>query len=171
MIPTLISLVALVIAVLSFFIASERFRLDLYNKRFDIYVRTVKFYQILLKSRENDEDETFAALRKDFILACRESKFLFDPESGVYDLLNRLNMASFEITGSRDMPKGLPAEQIIENQRRFAEAIKLWISSMEPLEDLMAPYLNYHYASAPAELIGEIGTWWQKMRQRWSSSS
>jgi hypothetical protein len=84
MIVTIISLVALIVAIFSFFIASERFRLDLYNKRFEIYVRTVKFYQALITSERNDEDETFASLRKDFILATRESQFLFSPESGVY---------------------------------------------------------------------------------------
>jgi len=40
----MISFFALVVAGFSFFVASERFRLDIYNKRFDIYMRTVKFY-------------------------------------------------------------------------------------------------------------------------------
>jgi hypothetical protein len=170
MIVTLISLVALIVAIFSFFIASERFRLDLYNKRFEIYVRTVKFYQVLIRSERNDEDETFASLRKDFILATRESQFLFSPESGIYDLLTRLNTDSFKITGLKDMPKGLPQDQIMENQRQFSEALIRWNSSMESLEALMAPYLNYHYASAPSAVIGQIRGWWQKARSRLSSS-
>jgi hypothetical protein len=91
-----ISLVAVVISTFSYFVASERFRLDLYNKRFDIYMRTVKFYQALLNSEVGMADgRPFVALRADFIIASRESRFLFSPESGVYDLLNRLNSASF----------------------------------------------------------------------------
>ena len=154
MIAIIISFVALVVAAFSFFVTSERFRLDLYNKRFDIYVRTVRFYQVLIASKRDDEDETFAALRKDFILAVRESQFLFRPESGIYDLLSRLNSDSFKITGQKDMPKGLPPDQMIANQRQFSEALTHWNSSIEPLEAMMAPYLNYHYASAPSALVG-----------------
>jgi hypothetical protein len=155
-IATLISLVALVVAALSYFVASERFRLDLYNKRFDIYVRTVRFYQALMTSQRDDEDETFAALRKEFILAIRESQFLFSPESGVYDLLSRLNFDSLKITGQKDMPKGLPPDQGIGNQKQFSDALIRWNSSMEPLEAMMAPYLNYGYASAPSALVGRV---------------
>lgn len=162
MVATLISLVALIVAAFSFFVASERFRLDLYNKRFDIYVRTVRFYQALMTSKRDNGDETFAALRKDFILASRESQFLFSPESGVYDLLSRLNSDSFKITGQKDMPKGLPPEQVIENQRQFSDALMRWNSSMEPLEAMMAPYLNYHYASAPSALVKSIQKWFAR---------
>jgi len=159
MVATLISLVALIVAAFSFFVASERFRLDLYNKRFDIYVRTVRFHQALMTSKRDDEDEAFAALRKDFILASRESQFLFSPESGIHDLLSRLNSDSFKITGQKDMPKELPPEQILANQKQFSEALMRWNSSMEPLEAMMAPYLNYHYASAPSALFGRFRQW------------
>ena len=105
---TLISLFALIVAGSSFFVASERFRLDLYNKRYDIYVRTVKFYWVLMRSKEVAAQlGNLEQLRADFILATRESGFLFPPESGVPQLLDRLNNASFTITGSRDMAKGL----------------------------------------------------------------
>ena len=171
MIATLISLVALVVAAFSFFVASERFRLDLYNKRFDTYMRTVKFYQALLSSKEAEEATSFAALRADFIIASRESQFLFGPESGVYDLLSRLNKASFTITGLHDMPKGLPPEQILANQKQFSNALLLWNSSIEPLEGLIAPYLNYHYTSAPLALIGHIRKLRQKARLRLPGSS
>jgi hypothetical protein len=45
MVPSLSSLVALIVAGFSFFGASERVCFDVYNKRFDIYVRTVRFYR------------------------------------------------------------------------------------------------------------------------------
>jgi hypothetical protein len=167
MFPTLISLVALAISTFSYFVAPERFRLDLHNKRFDIYVRTVKFYQALLSSEVGMADgRSFVALRADFIIAVKESRFLFSPESGVYDLLNRLNSASITITGSRDLPKGLPPETIIQNQKKFSEALILWNSSIETLEDLMAPYLNYHYASAPSALVGTAKSWCHRLSPR-----
>jgi hypothetical protein len=165
MTPILVSLVALAISIFSLLVASERFRLDLYNKRFDIYMRTVKFYQALMRSKEAKDDGIFAKLQADFIIASRESKFLFSPGSGVYNLLSRLNMASFKITGSRDLPKeGLPPEVVISLNKEFQDALKLWNSSIEPLEDLMAPYLNYHYAS----VVGLVQLWWRKVLPRTS---
>jgi len=52
------------------------------------------------------------------------------------------------------MPKGLPPEQIISVEREFGAALTLWNSRMEVLEGLTAPYLNYHYASAPSAFTG-----------------
>jgi hypothetical protein len=162
----LISFFALIVAGFSFFVASERFRLDLYNKRYDIYVRTVKFYWVLLRSEEAAAQlGNFEQLRAEFILASRESGFLFPHESGVPQLLDRLNNASFTITGSRDMAKGLPPNIIIENQKQFGEAIRLWNESLVPLESLMAPYLNYHYASTMSALIDQLRQWWHRVRQ------
>jgi hypothetical protein len=68
-------------------------------------------------------------------------------------------------TPRRDLPKGLPPETIIENQKKFSEALMLWNSSIEPLEALMAPYLNYHYASAPSALAGLAQSWWRRARR------
>lgn len=153
-VTTLISLAAFAVAWFSLIINEEKFRLDLYNKRFDIYLRTVKFYQALMRLQESKEAGIFDALQVGFIIATRESKFLFAPNSGVYDLLSRLNTASFTITGLRDLPKGLPPEQIIQNQEQISGALMLWNSSMEHLEDLMAPYLNYHYTSALSAFMG-----------------
>lgn len=163
---TLISFFALIVAGFSFLVASERFRLDLYNKRYDIYVRTVKFYWVLMRSEEVVAQlGNFEQLRADFILASRESRFLFPPESGVPQLLDQLNNASFTITGSRASAKGLPTDQIIENQKQFGEAMRLWNESLVPLEDLMAPYLNYHYASTLSAIINHVRVWSQRVRR------
>jgi hypothetical protein len=54
------------------------------------------------------------------------------------------------------MPQGLPPEQVIANNQQFTEAMNRWNSSIEPLEAIMAPYLNYHYASAPSALVGLV---------------
>jgi hypothetical protein len=121
-----------------------------------------------MTSKRDDEDEGFAALRNDFILAVRESQFLFSPESGIYDLLSRLNKDSFKITGQKNMPKGLPPDQVIANQQQFSEALMRWNSSMEPLEAMMAPYLNYHYASASSALVGCFRRWVSSfLHRRW----
>jgi hypothetical protein len=165
MIPTLISVTAVIIAAFSLFVTSERFRLDLYNKRFEIYLRTVKFYQALMKSEEGDEDR-FRALQTDFIIASREAQFLFGSDSGVYDLLSQLNKASFQITGLRKLPEGMSREDVTGFNKQFSDALALWNSSMEPLEARMAPYLSYHYASALSALLGQGRSLWHRARRR-----
>jgi hypothetical protein len=153
----LISLAAFVVALFSLVVTEEKFRLDLYNKRFDIYVRTVRFYQALFKA--DRDTEAFADLQNSFILASREAQFLFDPASGIYTLLERLNRDSMVILGQKDMPKDLPFDQQKVNMEAHSSAIMRWNSSMEPLEAMMAPYLNYHYASAPEAVLGRLRQW------------
>jgi len=150
-IPLVISFCSFVVALFAWRVGAERFRLDLYNKRFDIYQRTVKFYQALMRSSDYADDGNFLSLRADFIIASRESQFLFGRKSGVYNLLHRLNNASFKITGYHDIGnKGLPPETLIGLQKEFSDALRLWNESMEPLELAMAPYLNFHYVSMPS---------------------
>ena len=91
-VPIIIGTMPLLVAILAFTVASEKFRLDLYNKRFDIYVRTVRFYQALMSSKNGGE--AFSGLRKDFVLAVREPQFLLAPTSGIHALLSQLNTDS-----------------------------------------------------------------------------
>jgi hypothetical protein len=154
----LISLAAFVVALFSLVVNEEKFRLDLYNRRFDIYMRTVRFYQVLFKTDGRDT-EAFAALQNSFILASREAQFLFDPASGIYKLLDQLNRDSMTILGQKDRPEGLPPEHQKANLEALSAAILRWDSSMEPLEAMMAPYLNYHYASAPEAVLGRLRQW------------
>lgn len=156
MIAGILSTFAVIVSVLSFFVASEKFRLDLYNKRFEIYNRTVRFYQLLMKSNGINDDDVFLSARNDFITASRESQFLFSPESGIPDLLLRLNKASFIITGLRETQREMPVEQKIALQKQFGDALMLWNESLEPLEVMMSPYLNYHYAFSPLALFAQL---------------
>jgi hypothetical protein len=160
----LISLAAFVVALFSLVVNEEKFRLDLYNKRFDIYVRAVRFYQALFKA--DRDTEAFADLYNSFILASREAQFLFDPGSGVYKLLEQLNRDSMTILGQKDMPKNLPFEQEKANMEAHSSAIMRWNASMEPLEAMMAPYLNYRYASALEAVVGRLRQWFRSWSAR-----
>jgi hypothetical protein len=151
----LISLAAFVVALFSLVVSEEKFRLDLYNKRFDIYVRTIRFYEVY----HNPEDENFTPLHRDFVLASLESQFLFAPESGVYSLLNQLNLDSFTIKRWKDLPDNLSAEEQKRHLEQRSEAIRRWNVSMPPLESRMAEYLNFHHASASAKALSRLRQW------------
>ena len=141
MMTTAVSILAFVVAFFALWVSADKLRLDLYNKRFDIYLRTLKFQQPLLRARK--EDGTFAALQTDFMIACRESIFLFSPRSGVYDQLRKLHEASAAIV--QDIPNDLPREKKSELEEKHSDAIVLWSDpGLEKLENLMKPYLKFH---------------------------
>jgi hypothetical protein len=142
MMTTIVSILASsVVAFFALWVSADKLRLDLYNKRFDIYLRTLKFQQALFGTGK--EDGTLSALQTDFMIASRESTFLFSPKSGVYDQLRKLLEAS--VTIMQDMPKELPPEIKSEHQEKRSAALVLWFGpGLERLENLMAPYLNFH---------------------------
>jgi hypothetical protein len=115
----------------------------------------------MMKSEETKENHEFRSLRADFFLASREAKFLFAPDSGVYDLLSRLDSAAFTITNVGNLLKQLPTEQIVQSERQREDALLLWMRSVEPLEGLLAPYLNYHYAFTLGTLAVHMRKLWQ----------
>jgi hypothetical protein len=160
-----ISVVALLVSAFAVFVNAEKLRLDLYNKRFDIYMRTLRFYHVLLAPEEACKDGSFFIRRADFIMACRESRFLFDNTSGVYALLHDLNTASFKITGFREHGKeelASDADTLIKFSKEVGEALALWNISFDRLEHSMAPYLNFHYTSILSPLVDRVKLWRQQ---------
>jgi hypothetical protein len=141
-ITTIMSGIALVISAFAFFVASEKLRLDLYNKRFEVYQRTVKFYMAMFA--EDKDPEALALLRRDFIIASREAQFLFSPKSGVYGLLVKLLKESTKITDRPKRPEGLVGQAAVDFAIEQSTGASSWNYGMEHLEVLIAPYLNYH---------------------------
>lgn len=81
-----VGLIALTVAWSQMKIASAKTKLDLYNKRFGVYLAALEYYQdIHSEARENLKVKAYK-----FIHAFRESKFLFDVKDGIYETLERL---------------------------------------------------------------------------------
>lgn len=126
----------------------EKLRLDLYNRRFDIYARTVSFYQALLDFDASKEAGTFSTRHKEFITAQRESQFLFHKNSGIFGILESLHSAAFKIIGFKEHGKEFasPATQreFQKMQQESHDAYSLFDKSITQLEIAIAPYLNFH---------------------------
>ena len=60
--------------------AKEKLRLDLYEKRFAIYMRTLDFFDALVSWKDTEEQKTLIA---PFYRSYREARFLFPDSSGV----------------------------------------------------------------------------------------
>ena len=67
-------------------IASAKIKLDLYNKRFAVYVSALEYYQATWgKSPDRMKEKG-----NQFVKFYRESKFLFEPSDGVYETLGKI---------------------------------------------------------------------------------
>src|SRR5882724_10519497 len=78
-----------------------KLRLDLYDKRFAIYENTLAFHQALGGTPNSLQTETFTALHRAFVKSYRESQFLFDDDSGVFELLGKVNLDAFKVISTK----------------------------------------------------------------------
>jgi hypothetical protein len=138
--------VALCVARISWrqwFTNKEKLRLDLYEKRFGVYMRVLDLFQALILWDGSAEQK---ALTVPFIKAHLESRFLFPESSGIHAYLSEFRDHAFRIMNF-DQLKSLGASDRQLYMKYTNERLEsaTWIlSSMEPLEKKLAPYLNFH---------------------------
>jgi hypothetical protein len=174
LVPLATSIVTAIIAVIVAIISSrqlkanqlqsetnrEKLRLDLYNRRFEIYRSCLNLHEQLMGHGSQEEN-----LLDPFFRAFRESRFMF-PDSGVHELLEKLlkegvefrylnthhpqpakifavNSAGTEYARTYAVAsEGSPdAEIYLHGRNAIAARIKPF---MTELEDKMAPFLNFH---------------------------
>lgn len=140
------ALVAVTVAVLTYRqwkTAQEKLRLDLYNRRFDIYTKYLDFCQALLLWDGTPEQ---VALQKPFLKAFRESRFLFPKGSGVYGFLDEFQKNAHVIVQFENLKPldRLGQDEAVKQGQRKLDSVNWILSSLEPLEEKMAPYLDFH---------------------------
>nr|WP_314901336.1 hypothetical protein [uncultured Deefgea sp.] len=139
-IPIIISFAVASIAYQQWRVAKQKLRLDLYNRRFGVYENTLVFYQRLSGGQESVLADDFKGIRFAFIKSFRESQFLFDDDSGVYQLLDRLHSDSFKITALHQESNQKLRDLLHEDFQRALKSIDI----IQELEMKMKPYLNFH---------------------------
>jgi hypothetical protein len=121
----------------------EKLRFDLYEKRFQIYLRVLAFSQQILVW-DNREDQV--ALEEPFFAAYRESKFMFPPESRVFDLLTEFYERAREVMHSSEIRENL---REMPQERRKLDARRLedphWFEAkFLDIENQMLRYLKFY---------------------------
>ncbi len=86
----IVSICTLLVAFSQMRIASAKTRLDLYNKRFSIYLVALDYYQSLWREHSEDSVQDIKEKAVAFTKAYRESQFLFDADSGIYKILGEI---------------------------------------------------------------------------------
>ncbi|MBN9226017.1 MULTISPECIES: hypothetical protein [Legionella] len=138
LIPAVVAaVVALSISIWNTRLLKEKVRLDLYDKRFKIYLDVFDYCIIFIHFKENQsiKDTIF----KNFIRAYRESQFLFSLESTVYNKIGEIlqitaNIKSFQERKEESSSKN---REKIENNRLDLDR------KVKELEAAMRPYLLF----------------------------
>ena len=117
----------------------SKLKLDLYNKRFNIYASALTFHQELMSEGLTKETH------RNFIEAKQSSKFLFNPIDGIYKVLNEIHTNSFKVTGYRKYSEEInETDALISDQNESHEALNFIIKEIENLDLKMAKYLKFH---------------------------
>lgn len=123
-------------------IASAKTKLDLYNKRFSVYVAALEYYQCVWSKNYEGLGEKANKLT----LAFRESKFLFDENDGIYETLGSIQKAGGVIKAWVDNRHEsiLKGQMLTELQNKSMDAREAMEKDILKLEDRLKSYLSFH---------------------------
>jgi hypothetical protein len=134
------------------FVNRSKLRLDLYNRRFEIYRKTLDFYQIVQdydpSKATKDDRIKYNGRQLDFIKSHRESQFLFSKKfKCVYQLLDEFRQRAYRIVAYRELREKMRNQDTSEGNKnaydKYARDLE-WVNNFIPLlEEKMAPYLNF----------------------------
>jgi hypothetical protein len=133
------------IGTVQWFTARDKLRLDLYDRRFEVYLSALDFMQALMMWNSVPNDERLPK-RIAFIRASRESRFLFADDPRIFHLLEEFNIRSFKVTGYvEELSKYIavmPKETIAAYNEKQS-SLEWIMASIAELETLMMPYLAF----------------------------
>lgn len=146
--PAVIALFASWIAFQQWKTNKGKLRLDLYNKRFSIYERTLALYRALFSSQASFDSKEFMVIVDAFSQALSESKFLFNPAHGVHDALDKFHRISIEIVGfnsnGKDLALASPEVFIQWHGKTQSSLLQTLPKLLEEVEAAMRPYLAFY---------------------------
>lgn len=126
----------------------NKLRLDLYNRRFEIYSNTITFFQFLSSLPVGERSDEFKKAHRDFIRSCRESQFLFSDESKVFEILEKIRSDSFKVIGLKenwgDISNSGDQEVLSKMVVASNSALADFDTAIKSLEKAMSKYLRFH---------------------------
>jgi hypothetical protein len=136
-------------------IASAKVRLDLYNKRFNVYLSALEYYQAMWKQTDDDLKQKGA----EFIKCYRESLFLFSTKDGVYETLTKIKNSGSVVSNYENLKQadsGInshgPNMDILH--KKSVEAREKIGNDLQELEKQLEKYINFR-------VVDGWSFWWQ----------
>lgn len=137
-----VGLIALTVAWSQMKIASAKTKLDLYNKRFSVYLAALEFYQYM----HSDVKDDLKTKSNKLTHAYRESKFLFDAKDGIYETLGRIQKLGAPVRAYDQYRKNAIDDP--ERAMKLFDQSQAALLDMEKdiylLEDQLKEYISFH---------------------------
>lgn len=148
--PFFVSIGVLYVAYQQYRTNSNKLRLDLYDRRFGVYLKAIDFYGALTKFDSASPEHS--SLHMDFVRAVRESRFLFGANSTATLLLDEMHDRASNIIGFRDS-----GHEMKSNHEEYLKWFNsqqsdlLWFGGKDgllALERELYRYLDFHRVGA-----------------------
>lgn len=121
-------------------INKDKLKYELYNKRFEVLTKTIKFYQGVVYEKKVSEE-----IHQDFIAAKTAAYFLFSKDKSIYSILDEMHKNSFKIKHFKEKSQEYAKKDPIYFQKANSEHDELlkWFRNEVPiLKGKMRPYLE-----------------------------
>jgi hypothetical protein len=143
-VPVLTVLIGASVALIAYYqwkTNREKLRFDLYQRRFEVYLRVLDFHMALWQQDEPKLD----VLHVPFMKAFWESKFLFPRESGIYAFLDEYNLRSAHVRVYRSPLSPASQGDVSQEERAHLIEDQIWIKDcIGILDEKLGPYLNFN---------------------------
>ncbi|MEN5200140.1 hypothetical protein ABE525_13020 [Pseudomonas wadenswilerensis] len=142
----LVSLAILTVGYIQMKIASVKVRLDLYSKRFNVYLSALSYHQAVWGKGNGD----FYSNQTEFIKCYRESRFLFEKKDGIYDALTKIKNCGGIIGVNHELEEDgrtLSGSNVDVHHERCVEARQNMTKELSKLEEQMAEYIDFKVVS------------------------
>lgn len=135
--PTVMSIFLAYIAYQQMKTDKNKLKLDLYNKRFEIYTNTLKFYQELIGEEVTKETHI------KFINSKEASRFLFSKDVDIYKLLDEMHSQSFKVIGFKKHGKDFVCDQetFLKSSKEMQQVLSWFNEQIPELCKKMQKYL------------------------------
>jgi hypothetical protein len=151
----LISLATFTVGYSQMKIASAKVKLDLYNKRFNVYLSALEYYQAMWKQTDDDLKQKGA----EFIKCYRESLFLFSTNDGVHEILTRIKnsggvVSTYENLKQADSGVNSHGPNMDALFKKSVEAREKIGDDLQALEKQLEKYIDFR-------VVDGWSFWWQ----------
>jgi hypothetical protein len=140
---TLIAAIVAFIAVQQYFLAREKFKLDLFDKRFAIFKATETFVDAIVGARSSSI-ENFSEWHRQFSLNTQTACFLFDEE--IVNFINDLAKKGNRVTVAYILKNEPQASADITTVEALKDAKQIqdeFLTIQGRLRDNFSPYLKF----------------------------
>ncbi len=118
-------------------LSKEKFKLDMFDKRYGVYKNTLDFLIKIRDTRKIEMEDIF-----EFKAGTQDSVFLFKED--IPDYLKNINKKAFELLGIHESLDGVPKGEERSKMCRKQTDLSHWLTSQLPeLKNKFAPYLKF----------------------------